>query len=213
MSARDPKETVKDKREEQRQRLIDAAEQLLASQGLGHLKARALAAHVGIALGQIYNLVGDMDEIIVRVNSRTIARLEALLEQQAVSNASHSAQEKLIAVALSYHHFAREHYHLWHALFDHQPAIAHKKISALVSHERRRPFRLIEQLLQPLCPDMSGQDLRIFAQTVFSSVHGIIVLALDARDVGVPKAQLDAQLRLYLTLLCRGLESHSRSTV
>jgi len=196
-----------DKREEKRQKLIEAAEQLLANSGLNAIKARTLAAHIGVALGQIYNLVDDMDEIILRVNSRTIARLEDKLTQAVTLDPPpSSAEEKLIIIALAYHHFARENYHLWHALFDHQPNQEHEQLVQWVSHERRRPFRLIEQLLLPLCSDMSVKEIQIFAQTVFSSVHGIVLLALDARDVGVARAQLDEQLRLYLSLLCRGLE-------
>jgi len=203
---KEPEKTAINKREEKRQRLIDEAEKLIATNGLASIKARALAAQGGIALGQIYNLVGDMDEIILRVNSRTIARLESVLEQKVALIGAETAEEKLIATAHAYHHFAREHYHLWHALFDHQPASEHKELSQRVRHERHRPFRLIEQILRQLCPDMSEQEVSIFAQSVFSSVHGIILLALDARDVGVPKAQLDEQLRLHLTLLCRGLK-------
>jgi len=194
-----------DKREKQRQALIDEAEKMILAGGLGCMKARDLAMRVGIALGQIYNLVRDLDEVILVVNSRTIAHLEARIAQRVNFFGSSSGEEKLIATAIAYHHFARENYHLWHALFDHQPATTQKTLSVQVSADRLRPFRLIEQLLIPLCPTMSIWEVRLFAQTLFSSVHGIILLALDARDVGVPPEQIDDQLRLYLSLLCRGL--------
>jgi len=194
-----------DKRKEKRKPLIDAAEQIIATGGFAKLKARDLASHIGISLGQIYNLVGDMDEIILMVNSRTIARLETELTQAAMQHPYASTQEKLVATALAYHHFARENYHLWHALFDHHPSEEHRILPAWISDERLRPFQLIERFLASLCPFMSAEEIRIFAQTLFSAVHGIILLALDARDVGVAPSQLDDQLRFHITLLCRGL--------
>jgi len=196
-----------DKRDRQRQRLIDAAEDIIAAQGLNNLKTRTLATKAGMALGQIYNLVGDMDEIILQVNSRTITRLESELTQQIARVSSKTAEEKLTAIATHYHHFARTHYHLWHALFDHHPERSKKHVPDWVSIERLRPFHLIEELLTPLCPHMQAQERHIFAQTLFSSVHGIVLLALDAHDVGVPQTQIDEQLRLYLQLLCHGIVS------
>jgi len=196
---------TEEKREKQRQRLIEVAETMVASDGIAHLRARSLAAQAGIALGQIYNLFGDLDEIILAVNSRTIATIEDMLAQQIADISPASVEENLVSVAIHYHHFARDHYHLWHALFDHHPQRRHKTLPDWVRDEHLRPFLLIEKLLTPLCSHMSQQEIRIFAQTLFSSVHGIILLALDARDVGVPKEQLDEQLRLYLSLLCRGL--------
>jgi len=210
------------KREKQRQILIDEAEKIIDAGGLGQIKARTLAARVGIALGQIYNLFEDLDRIIIAVNSRTIARLEdSLLQQTApvfsslseaetalkLKGASEIATDALIAAALAYHHFARDNYHLWHALFDYQPTARQKTTLEQISDERLRPFRLIERLLSSLCPTMSVEELHIFAQTLFSSVHGIILIALDARDVGVPKEQIDDQLRFHLSLICCGLKN------
>jgi len=237
---------LESKREKKRQALIDAAEKMIRQGGLKCVKARQLAAHVGIALGQIYNLVGDLDEIILAVNSRTIHSLEKTLEQRLKALPLVSPSEKLTAIAIAYHHFARDNYHLWHALFDHQPLPEQKTWPDWVAQEHLRPFQLLEPLLEQLsrkvgtgfrdkncgenkdleqsvepsetktalasfCPAMTAQQLSIFTQTLFSAVHGIITLALDARDVGVPKEQIDAQLRLHITLICLGLKAECDS--
>jgi|GEM_PF-280133 len=202
---------LESKREKKRQALIDAAEKMIKQGGLKCVKARQLAAHVGIALGQIYNLVGDLDEIILAVNSRTIHSLEKKLEQRLKALPLVSPSEKLTAIAIAYHHFARDNYHLWHALFDHQPLPEQKTWPNWVAQEHLRPFQLLEPLLASFCPIMTAQQLSIFTQTLFSAVHGIITLALDARDVGVPKEQIDAQLRLHITLICLGLKAECDS--
>ncbi|HKG01011.1 MAG TPA: TetR/AcrR family transcriptional regulator, partial [Xanthobacteraceae bacterium] len=61
------------RRESLKQALVGAAERMIATQGLSGLRARALADTVGCAVGAIYNVVADLDELILLVNSRTIA--------------------------------------------------------------------------------------------------------------------------------------------
>ena len=62
-----------------RTRLIDAAEVEIAEKGLAGIKARDVTGRAGCALGAIYNAVADLDELVQRVNSRTLVRLGAAL--------------------------------------------------------------------------------------------------------------------------------------
>src|SRR5262245_35377265 len=59
-----------------RDALVSAAERAIARQGLGTLRARALAQEVGCAVGAIYNVVEDLDDLVLLVNARTLAALE-----------------------------------------------------------------------------------------------------------------------------------------
>ena len=70
---------IAERRDGQRQALIDAAERAIVRDGLAGLKARDLAVEIGVSLGAIYNLVEDLDELALRVASRTLSRLEAAL--------------------------------------------------------------------------------------------------------------------------------------
>ena len=67
------------KREDLKERLTTAAEALIIEHGLGGLKARDVTQRAGCALGAIYNAVADLDELVMRVNSRTLQRLGAAL--------------------------------------------------------------------------------------------------------------------------------------
>src|SRR5260370_31952146 len=68
-----------ERRTKLRESLIEAAERSLAAGGLAGLKTRELAREIGCANGAVYNLVDDMDELILLVGSRTLARLDAAL--------------------------------------------------------------------------------------------------------------------------------------
>ena len=68
-----------ERREKLRADLILAAERTIASRGLAGLKTRDLAREIGCANGAVYNLVADVDELILRVGSRTLLRLDEAL--------------------------------------------------------------------------------------------------------------------------------------
>src|SRR5258705_3728805 len=68
-----------ERRTKLRESLILAAEKSISAGGLAGLKTRELAREIGCANGAVYNLVADMDELILLVGSRTLARLDALL--------------------------------------------------------------------------------------------------------------------------------------
>src|SRR5260370_16698173 len=66
-----------ERRAKLREALILAAEKSIAKGGLAGLKTRDLAREIGCANGAVYNLVEDVDELILRVGSRTLSRLDA----------------------------------------------------------------------------------------------------------------------------------------
>ena len=53
-----------ERREKQRESLIEAAEAVISAKGIAGLKSRELAAKIGVANGAVFNLVEDMDEIV-----------------------------------------------------------------------------------------------------------------------------------------------------
>src|SRR4029450_1825170 len=104
-----------------REELILAAERSISAGGLAGPKTRELARDIGVANGAVYNLVEDMDELILRVGSRTLARLDAALSA-AEAQGPASPRETLVRIAVAYCDFAAENLELWRALFEHRMA-------------------------------------------------------------------------------------------
>src|SRR5437016_11571637 len=105
-----------ERRAKLRESLILAAEKSIAAGGLAGLKTRDLAREIGCANGAVYNLVEDVDELILRVGSRTLTRLDAALSA-AESEAAAAPNDILVRIALAYCDFAAENLELWRALF------------------------------------------------------------------------------------------------
>lgn len=192
------------KRERNREALIHAAEQTMARKGLAGLKARDLADGIGVAVGQIYNLVSDLDELILRVSSHTLLRLEQAIAAALAQTMPQSAEATLIVIAQTYHHFARDNYHLWRTLFDHR--LPDDRLPPdWVTEDRMRLFCWVEKPLSQLMTGALPGDVQLFSQTIFSAVHGMVSVGLDSRDVGVPQECLDDQISLFLHVICNGI--------
>lgn len=198
--------TTAARRERQRADLIDAAERTIAEKGLAGLKARDLAREIGCALGAIYNLVQDMDELVLRVGSRTLARLDAALSTAApqAPSSPEEATDALVAVALAYSAFARTDLQLWRVLFEHRMAEGSPVPDWAVT-EQLTLFRHILGPLGALVPHRSEAERILLSRTLFSAVHGVVAIGLEEKLVAVPRRELDRQIETLVRLVCSGL--------
>jgi AcrR family transcriptional regulator len=199
-----PKETPAARKERLRGALIEAAERAIAREGLAGLKARELAAEIDVALGQIYNLVDDLDELFLRVASRTLNRLDSALAEAQARAAIQGPLAQLAAVGQAYRAFASANLHLWRTLFEHRMAPG-KEVPDWALADQMSLFRHILAPLEALAPHASADERRLLAHTLFSAAHGIVILGLDEKHVGVPPALIDAQIEMLVRLTAAGL--------
>src|SRR3954471_4692839 len=161
-----------ERRAKQRHALILAAEKAVAAKGLAGLKSRELAQKIGVANGAVFNLVADMDELVLRVGSRTLARLDAALTA-AEGKAHASPVETLVRIAVAYCDFAAANLDLWRALFEHRMA-PDKAVPQWAVEEQMNLFRHIYRPLAELFPTWTTDELAITARSLFASVHGMV---------------------------------------
>jgi AcrR family transcriptional regulator len=195
---------IAEKRDAQREALIDAAERAIAETGLAALKARDLAAATGISLGGLYNLVGDLDEVVLRVATRTLARLDGVLADSGAG--AGTPTERLVAMALAYCRFARDNLALWRALFEHRMA-SDSVLPDWQTQSQWSAFAHISAPLRDLLPGGDEQERVLLARTLFSAVHGVIALGLEEKVVAVPVEALEKQVGKLVRALCAGLTS------
>ncbi len=191
-----------ERREKQRQELIEAAERRIATNGLTALKTRDLARDIGCANGAVYNLVEDMDDLVLRVGSRTLGRLDATLTSAEGDGVAPA--ETLPRIAVAYCDFAAENTGLWRALFEHrmQPG---KDVPEWAVTEQMELFRHIYGPLAALFPKRSPAELGLTARSLFSAVHGMVVLGLEQKLIAVPREVLRREVALIVRAMVAGL--------
>ena len=179
------------------------AEKAIAAKGLSGLKSRELAAEIGVANGAVFNLVDDMDELILRVGSRTLARLDSALSK-AESAGAPSPAEALVHIAVAYCDFAADNLELWRALFEHRMA-PEKPVPEWAVEEQMSLFRHIYHPLAKLFPKWSKDELSITARSLFASVHGMVSLGLEQKLIAVPVAALRDEIATIVKATIKGL--------
>lgn len=190
------------KRQELRNRLIDAAQELITQKGLRGLKAREVTANAGCALGALYNVVEDLDQLIILVNSRTLTALGSALKKSVPTDAT--PVETMQALARAYCDFALQNTPLWSAIFSHRLPDG---INIPDWHQAEYPV-LISEIIAPLAklrPDLDAGALTLRAQTLFASVHGVVQLAIHGRYVGVPHETLPSEIAALVEAMTRGV--------
>ena len=197
-----------ERRAKLREALIEAAERAIAAKGLGGLKTRELAQEIGVANGGVYNLVEDVDELILRVGSRTLARLDASLSLAEIGGTS-TPREMLVRIAVAYCDFAAENLELWRALFEHRMERG-KEVPDWAIAEQMELFRHIYRPLAALFPKRSVEELSITARSLFSAVHGMVALGLEQKLVAVPLPALRKEIAALVRATLDGLVARAR---
>ena len=192
-----------ERRAKLREALIEAAERAIAAKGLGGLRTRELADEIGIANGGVYNLVEDLDELILRVGSRTLARLDASLSLAEISGPA-TPREMLVRIAVAYCDFASDNLELWRALFEHrmQPG---KEVPDWAVSEQMDLFRHIYRPLAVLFPQRTPEQLGVTARSLFSAVHGMVALGLEQKLIAVPIKALRSEIARLVQAMIDGL--------
>ena len=187
-----------------REQLIDAAERTIASKGLAALKARGLAQEVGCAIGTIYNVFPHLDELVLCVGLRTFASLEAALARPPHRHRSLGGPiEDLVRLALAYLEFAATHTMRWRALFEHRMS-ENRALPEWFVERQHQLFAQVERPLGALLPELDQEARRILARTVFSAVHGVVVLGLEEKLASLPLPDLARQLSATVRAIATG---------
>lgn len=177
-----------------REALTDIAERTVAEQGMGALKARALAAEAGCAVGAIYNVFDDMTGLILDVNGRTFKRMGAAVRAAVPKGAT--PIERLVAMGTAYMHFAAENHRLWRSLFDVEMTM--RDVPDWYLSEVQALFGIIAEPLAEMYRGRTPAEIELMVRTLFSSVHGIVLLGLEKRISGVPVDMVEIMISTIL---------------
>jgi len=182
-----------------RDKALERATQIVTAEGIGALTARKLAGDLGCSVGTLYNLFANLDELILRVNARTLddlgARLTAVAEGGDVEA---GARTTLVALALAYVDFARAEPQRYGILFEHRMA-GGAALPAWYADKVDGLFAIVEAVLRPLLPNGDGTQARApddrtrtAAAVLWSSLHGICTLGLSGRLDQITGATVEA---------------------
>jgi AcrR family transcriptional regulator len=183
-------------------RLIGVAEAVIAQNGLAAVQARAIAEAAECSVGTLYNVFGDIDGLILEVSHRTLQGIGEVLTAAARRSAELPLEARLMALAGAYLDFATVNRRRWRAIFDHQAA-EDRVVPEGFAQDRGRLLALLDAQLAQVLPQAEARSDA--AHALFASVHGIVLLALDAKLTPFDPARCERQIRFVVGKVVRGL--------
>jgi AcrR family transcriptional regulator len=199
------------RRRKLREALIAAAERTIESEGLRGMKARELAIRVGCSVGAIYNVFADLDDLIFAVNALTLEQLEKTLTVAGGDNADPQgdAIKTLVHLGLAYTDYAAANTRRWRVLFDHRLP-ENKEVPTWYMANLARLFVYIEEPLRKLAPALSPTRRALLARSLFSAVHGIVLIGLEEKLQHLPLPVLGEQVTVMTEAMAKGLAQDAK---
>jgi hypothetical protein len=112
-------------------------------------------------------------------------------------------------MALAYLDFAAAHTPRWRTLFEHRMP-AGREVPVWYREQQQRLFAYVEELLLELQTDESRLRRALLARSLFSAVHGLVVLGLEEKLQAIPLPVLREQVRFVVTAIGRGMVAPER---
>ena len=105
------------KRAALREKLLNSALTRIEAGGIASLRARDLATDAGCALGAIYNIFADLDELVFYAKAEVFRSMDAQLDEVMAGADTLPPKDQMLKLSHAYHHFATKNHHTWTALF------------------------------------------------------------------------------------------------
>ena len=159
------------KPDELRELIITSATDLIDSEGLAGISARAIARQIGYSPGTIYNIFEDLDDLILTVEQRLLERLAVRLAHVPPSS---DPVQHLCNLAAAYLAFTQEEPRLWNLLSEHyMPAGWQVPVTFLAKFDA-----LLDEVGKAITP-LTGtpESAQQSARVLWAGIHGITSLA------------------------------------
>ena len=197
--------TTRETPEDLRERGMDIGIDLLREGGLPAVKARVVAVRLGVSVGTIYNLFGQMDEFIYHLNARALDGLQDAAEQALISAKDAPPTEQMIALARAYVEYVSAHMDQWAAVVSFG-----QRGDINAPDWYRQKERALNGLVQSVVSRLPGMADRehvvLVARALWGAVHGIVTVSMR-RGASQQTADVKRQVEFMVRCVAHGLES------
>ena len=191
-----------------RARIVTLTRALIAQKGLSGIKARTIASEAGLSVGTVYNMFGHLDDLVRLANGQTYDSLQANQTKAlaAARSVGASPRVELHALADAYLDWVVGHHALWSATL----AFNRERQGEAPDWYRAKEMGLlgiIEDALTDFPKAMSEAERHTAARALWSSIHGIVTMAMGARALLIPPDEITAQMRIIVDAVAATLEA------
>jgi AcrR family transcriptional regulator len=182
--------------------ILTAGEEVLAEEGLHAARIEEVAQRARVAVGTIYNLVGDREALVTEIlrarHAEVVARLAGALKQHKAK----PYREQLHAVVLTMFEYFGEHWRFFRLVLESERAAGGGKLGAAASGsqhmllELRKLYReLIQRGVKQGALRPAGSEL--YPAMLRGLMREVMLQDLEARDRGSPEERAELLTRMF----------------
>ena len=184
---------------------LDAARQIIETDGHRALTARNVADAIGYSPGTLYNLFENLDDLITHLNGRLLDEMSDALADIRVGGDPHENLKRLLYAYLS---FVGERANLWTLLFEH--TIPGGRVPEWYRRKIEKVLSILEDALAPAFPSNNDNGPKRSARVLWASLHGIWSLgSIGKLDLLTAETTADMAENLIDTYLA-GIEAQGK---
>ena len=170
--------------------IIETAEKIIIESGSNSLSVRKITSEIGYSPGTLYQYFSGISAVLVAVNGRTLARLEAALRSQ---DQPKNAVERLHVFAVAYLEFIQKNQALWNALFDFRREL-NDEVPEWYANRINSLLEIIGACFEDMGQNPNTEPLRA-AQLIWASVHSVCSLEASGKLMLIMGQSLEGLVR------------------
>lgn len=189
-------------RDELRNMALEAAYEIVVSEGARNLTTRKVAARIGYSVGTLYLIFKNLDDLKLALNIQSITRLRSRLVE--ATDPIVDPAEQLKAMAHYYLEFGLQRPNLWRLMFEHQMP-GDEPMPETITRETDALLDLLVAKFGELMPGAELQDVLQVTTAYWSALHGVTHLVITEK---LQLAHVDSAhdvLEQQMDMLFRGL--------
>lgn len=156
--------------------ILSTGSALIAESGLADFSAREVARRIGYSIGTIHNVFGTADRLIAAINTRSFAAWAESLRGRL--DATGPDGDRIAVLVEGYFGFAREHPHLWTAIYDHRLP-PESGLTEADETGRSSLTRIVVEEIARAVGHPVDDEVATLARSLIATVHGHCAFAIS----------------------------------
>ncbi|MEQ1614219.1 MAG: TetR/AcrR family transcriptional regulator [Hyphomicrobiaceae bacterium] len=161
-----------------------ATRRVIEETGFQKLSAREIARAIEYAPGTLYNMFQNLEDILLRVESRILDELDQTMGRAMSGTRGAEAVRRFAAAYIDY---AYQHPRLWELLQEHYPS-SRKAGPDWYLERLYAPLARLENAVGQIAPRLNADDTARTARLIWTSLHGLLQVATNPKFGQMPLA-------------------------
>jgi AcrR family transcriptional regulator len=183
--------------------ILSAAEEVLAEEGLHAARIEEIAQRARVAVGTIYNLVGDRDALVREIMRARQTEVVAALANTLKSRKDEPLRAQVHAAAVALFEYFRSHSRFFRLVMESEPGGGHAKLGTPANSKHATMLEIHKLFRELIQRGVQRGELRASGSELFPAMLGGMlraVMLLDLMETDPPSAEsrADAVTRMFL---------------